>query len=361
MEPQPEDPEAHPAELAVAALRRISFLLERSRQDSFRIKAYRSAAESVDALPAEEVVVRAADGTLTAVPGIGPKTASIVADVVAGVVPESLVRLEREAREPLVDLSPAAQQMVDAMRGDCHVHSHASDGTTSIGEMALAARDAVGHEWMVLTDHSPRLTVANGLSARRLRAQIAEISELNTRLAPFRILTGIEVDILDDGSLDQQPDLLAELDLVVGSVHSKLRMPAAEMTRRMVAAVANPHLDVLGHCTGRLVEGSRGTRPESAFDAEIVVAACQRYGKALEVNSRPERRDPPRRIIDMAVAAGCLLAVDTDSHAPGQLTFQVYGAQRLAACGGSVDDVVTTWPLDRLQVWTASHQTSRVT
>src|SRR4030095_15599369 len=118
-----------------------------------------------------------------------------------------------------------------------------------------------GTESLAVTDHSPRLTVANGLSPERLRAQLDEVAELNERLAPFRILTGIEVDILEDGSLDQTDELLQRLDVVVASVHSKLRTPGPEMTRRMVAAVANPHTDVLGHCTGRIVVG-RG-RPES--------------------------------------------------------------------------------------------------
>jgi putative hydrolase len=352
-------PEAHRAELAVAALRRIAFLLERSRADAYRVKAYRGAADALAELSPDDVAARAEQGILTAVPRVGPKTRDVVADVLAGRVPRTLAELEQDARRPLLDLSPEAAALVAALRGDCHVHSYASDGTASIEEMAVAARDEVGHEWIVLTDHSPRLTVANGLSPQRLRAQLDEIDDLNRRLAPFRVLTGIEVDILDDGSLDQDPELLGRLDLVVGSVHSKLRMPAPEMTRRMVAAIANPHLDVLGHCTGRLVEGSRGTRPESQFDAEIVVAACERFDKALEVNSRPERRDPPSRIIDIALEMGCLFAVDTDAHAPGQLTFQPYGAQRLAACGGEAESVVTAWPLSQLLEWTAAHGSSR--
>ncbi len=144
-----------------------------------------------------------------------------------------------------------------ALRGDCHTHSDWSDGGSPPGEMAEAAR-ALGHEWIALTDHSPRLTVANGLSPERLEAQLDLVARLNSDLAPFRILTGIEVDILDDGSLDQREDLLARLDVVVASVHSKLRMPAGPMTARMVAAVRNPHVDVLGHCTGRLLGGRRG-------------------------------------------------------------------------------------------------------
>ena len=174
-----------------------------------------------------------------------------------------------------------------AMRGDCHVHSDWSDGGSTPLEMALAARD-LGHEWMALTDHSPRLTVARGLSADRLRAQLELIDQLNADLAPFRILPGIEVDILDDGSLDQEDELLGQLDVVVASVHSKLRMPSAPMTERMITAIRNPHTSVLGHCTGRLLTG-RG-RPQSQFDAQAVFTNCRDYGVAVEINCLPSAK-----------------------------------------------------------------------
>ena len=206
--------------------------------------------------------------------------------------------------------------------------------------MAEAARE-LGHEWIALTDHSPRLTVANGLSAERLRAQLALVDQLNAELAPFRILTGIEVDILDDGSLDQSEDLLGRLDIVVASVHSKLRMPAGPMTRRMVAAVRNPHVDVLGHCTGRLL-GGRGRRPESAFDPEAVFGACREAGVAVEINCRPERRDPPGRLLRLAAEAGCFFAIDTDAHAPGQLDWLVNGTVRAEEAGIAADRVINT-------------------
>jgi putative hydrolase len=220
--------------------------------------------------------------------------------------------------------------------------------------MARAARD-LGHEYVVLTDHSPRLTVANGLSPDRLRRQLELVAEVNERLAPFRLLSGIEVDILDDGSLDQEDELLAQLDVVVASVHSKLKMDGEAMTRRMVNAVANPHTDVLGHCTGRLVTGGRGTRGESQFDAEVVFEACRQFEVAVEINSRPERLDPPRRLLRMAVETGCLFSVDTDAHAPGQLDWQPYGCERAEECGVPFDRVVNTKPVDELLAWAARH------
>jgi putative hydrolase len=235
------------------------------------------------------------------------------------------------------------------LRGDCHTHSDWSDGGSPIREMAEAAI-LLGHDWMVLTDHSPRLTVANGLSAERLRKQLDVVAELNAELAPFRILTGIEVDILDDGALDQLPELLARLDVVVGSVHSKLRMPRDEMTDRMLTAIANPHLDILGHCTGRRVKGRQ--RPESEFDAEAVFAACQVNGVAVEINSRPDRLDPPRRLLSLAHEIGCLFSIDSDAHAPGQLDWLPYGCERAEECGISPDRVINTWSVERLLEWT---------
>ncbi len=236
------------------------------------------------------------------------------------------------------------------LKGDCHTHSDWSDGGSPVHEMARAARD-MGHEYMVLTDHSPSLKVANGLSPERLRLQLELVREVNRELAPFRVLTGIEVDILLDGSLDQEDELLQGLDVVVGSVHSKLRMERPAMTDRMVKALRNPHLDILGHCTGRKVVG-RG-RPESTFDAERVFATAAEHGKAVEVNSRPERLDPPKRLLHLALEAGCAIAIDSDAHAPGQLEWLSYGCDRAADCGMDLSRVVNTRRADELVSWAA--------
>jgi putative hydrolase len=303
----------------------------------------------VDGLDADELRARAEAGTLTELRGIGSATGRCIAESLSGDEPGYLRRL-LEAGEP--ELDPATAALRQRLRGDCHTHSDWSDGGSPIKEMADAAR-ALGHEYLVLTDHSPRLTVANGLSADRLERQLDVVAEVNDELAPFRLLTGIEVDILEDGTLDQRPSLLARLDVVVASVHSKLRAPSADMTPRMVAAISNPHTDVLGHCTGRIVVG-RG-RPPSEFDADLVFAACAKFGVAVEINSRPERLDPPKRLLRLAVESGCLVSIDTDAHAPGQLDWQVYGCERAARCGVEPTRIVNTWPLERLLGWTADH------
>jgi putative hydrolase len=335
---------------AVAALRRIAFLLERALEPSYRVQAFRRAAATVARMTAEELDQRVAAGTLEQLAGIGKVTALAISEAQRGETPVYLRRLEAtEGRT----VAAGGAELRAALRGDCHTHSDWSDGGSPIREMAEAARD-LGHEYMVLTDHSPRLSVANGLSPERLRQQLDVVAGLNEELAPFRILTGIEVDINEDGSLDQEPELLARLDVVVASVHSKLRMPADEMTPRMVAAIANPFTDVLGHCTGRLVRG-RG-RPESEFDAEIVFAACRRFDVAVEVNSRPERLDPPKRLLRLAVEAGCRIAIDTDAHAPGQLDWQVLGCERAAACGVAAENVVNTRSADELVAWAAARR-----
>jgi putative hydrolase len=340
------------------ALRRIAFLLERAREPTHRVQAFRTAAAVVDQLDDAELDRRIRTKTLTDLRGIGPKTAAAVVQAHAGEVPEYLQRLEESYAE-LVPLADDVAEFRAALRGDLHAHSDWSDGGSPIREMAEAAM-ALGHEYLALTDHSPRLTVANGLTPERLEQQLDVVATLNEELAPFRILTGIEVDINVDGSLDQTDELLGRLDVVVASVHSDLRADSRSMTERMLSAVANPHTDVLGHCTGRLVIGRRqrnGTqlpRPESTFDAESVFTACVEHGTAVEINSRPERLDPPRRLLTLANQIGCEFAIDTDAHAPGQLDWQGNGCERAVECGVDPGRVVNTRTADDLLGWTRS-------
>jgi putative hydrolase len=335
---------------ALDALRQIAFRLERSGADTYKVRAFRQAARAIESIPEDELAALAQAGKLQTIPGVGKSTAEVIAQALSGAIPTYLARLE-EAPDDLV-LDPAAQELLGSLRGDCHSHSDWSDGGSPILEMAEAARD-LGREYLVLTDHSARLTVAHGLDAARLRAQLDLLEELNAHLVPFRILSGIEVDILEDGTLDQEEELLARLDVVVASVHSKLRMDAPAMTARMLAAIESPHTDILGHCTGRLITG-RG-RPQSTFDAEAVFSACARTGTAVEINSRPERQDPPEDLLRLAVGLGCRVAIDTDAHAPGQLGWLGRGCQNAVVAEVPAERVVNRWSADDLLEWAATH------
>lgn len=325
----------------VDALNEIATLLERERSSRYKSKAFRAASDAIAALSDAEL--RDA-GALRRRKGIGDSTFAVIQQALAGQVPDYLAEL-RARNEPTT-----SSQLRGLLRGDLHSHSEWSDGLTPIDLMVDAAK-ALGHEYLALTDHSPRLTVARGLSPERLREQLGVVAGF--RGDGFTLLTGIEVDILDGGELDQEEGLLAELDVVVASAHSKLRMERGPMTRRLVAAVSNPHVDVLGHVTGRLIRGSRGERPPSTFDARAVFAACAAHGVAVEINSRPEREDPPDELIAIALAEGCLFSIDSDAHAPGQLSLIDYGAVRAEAAGVPSERIVTTWPLERLREWTA--------
>jgi putative hydrolase len=330
------------------ALRRIAYLLERQRAESYKVRAFRNAASAIASFTPDELASMS-NAQLQRVPDVGKTSAQVIAEAASGQTPAYLAKLEEA---PSASVTPEAASLRSSLQGDCHSHSDWSDGGSPIREMAESARD-LGHRYWALTDHSPRLTVAHGLDPDRLRQQLAVVADLNAELAPFRILTGIEVDILEDGALDQDEDLLAELDVVVASVHSKLRMDRAPMTERMLRAIRNPHTDVLGHCTGRILVG-RG-RPPSTFDADAVFGACLETDTAVEINSRPERLDPPDELLVQALDTGCTFTIDTDAHAPGQLEWQVNGCEHAARAGVPAERIKNSLAMEDFLAWTASH------
>lgn len=330
------------------ALRRIAYLLERDRAETYKVRAFRTASAAIADLPVDELAAMGSAG-LQKISGVGKTSAQVITEAASGVTPAYLEKLESVDQPAMSD---EASGLFERLQGDCHSHSDWSDGGSPIGEMAEAARD-LGHHYWALTDHSPRLTIAHGLDAERLVRQLDIVAGLNAELAPFRILTGIEVDILEDGSLDQDDELLARLDVVVASVHSKLRMEAPAMTKRMLRAIESPHTDILGHCTGRIVVG-RG-RPQSTFDADAVFKACARTGTAVEINSRPERLDPPEPLLSLALSLDCVVTIDTDAHAPGQLEWQRHGCEQAAKAGVPADRVMNALPIDDFLAWTAGH------
>ena len=341
--PEPRDP--------VADLKRIAFLLEAMQEPGYRVRVFRTAAATLAGLGMGEIQQRAATGSLRELPGIGEVTERTILESLRGEAPVYMRRLESTEGKPQAE---GAAELRAALKGDLHAHTDASDGHATIREMAEAAIE-LGHEYLVISDHSPRLTIANGLSTERLMLQLDEIALLNAELAPFRILTGIEVDINEDGSLDQEPEVLSRLDVVVGSSHSQLRMEAAQMTRRMVTALADPHLDVLGHCTGRM-KRRRGDRPESTFDADIVFAAAKRFDKAIEINCLPDRLDPPKRLLRLAIEAGCRVSIDSDAHYTGQLAWVRVGCERAFLCGVTPPMIVNAMGADELLAWVRSHE-----
>ncbi len=332
----------------VDALNRAIYCLDRELAPSGKIRAFQKAIDVVRELHPTELAERITNGTLTDLDGIGPSTAEVILDAARNNTDGYLARLEDRSAVR----ANGGHALRDALRGDCHLHTSWSDGAVPIRAMVDTAI-ALGHEYIVVTDHSARLTIAHGLDEARLRRQLDEITALNAEVAPFRVLTGLEVDILDDGGLDLSDAMLAELDVVVASVHSKFRMPRDEMTRRMVLAITSPHVDVLGHCTNRKVAGTG--RAGTQFDAEIVFAACHQFGTAVEINCRPERQDPPEELLRLAVEWDCNIVISTDAHSPGQMEWQTFGCDKAERCGVPVESIINTWPADKLVAWTATH------
>ena len=331
----------------VEALERVVHCLDRAQDAGFKTKAFVRALDVVRLTPADEIAERAQRNTLTQLDGIGDSSAKVITQALLG-QSSYLDTVESQTRVPMTSGALAYRQ---ALRGDLHMHSKWSDGGATAEAMARAAQ-ALGHEYIVLTDHSGRLTIAHGLNRERLLEQLREVAELNERLAPFRILSGIEVDILEDGSLDLDEELLGELDVVVASVHSKLRMERLQMTERMIRAVSSPHVDILGHCTGRLI----GKRAESTFDADRVFSACAAHGTAVELNCRPERLDPPFELLDRAIELDCYFSIDSDAHATGQLEWQPLGCDRASERGVPIERIVNTWSVDELLTWTRTRE-----
>ena len=325
----------------VAALQLAIHYLDRELAPGQKVRAFQKAIDVVVDEGDAAIAQRAANGTLTDLDGIGKSTAEVITDALDGVTDGYLARLEERSRIPIGE----GDAVLAAIKGDCHAHTTWSDGGAPLRNMALTAR-ALGHEWMVCTDHSARLTIAHGLNEERLLSQLDEIEALNEELAPFRLLTGMEVDIFEDGTLDLADEMLARLDVVVASVHSKLKLPRDEMTRRMVAAIASPHTDILGHCTNRKLSG--GGRPPSDFDPEIVFAACAQFDTAVEINCRPERQDPPEELLELALEWGCKVAINSDAHATGQLEWQPYGADKAVRCGVPIEDIINARSADEL-------------
>jgi DNA polymerase (family 10) len=254
-----------------------------------------------------------------------------------------------ELREDRGELEAAQQRRLPHLitgadlKGDLHTHTTYSDGANSIEEMALAARGR-GYEYMLITDHSQGLGVAGGLSADDFERQRQEILALNERLAPFRVLSGVELEIRGDGSLDLPDDVLAEFDLVVASVHLSLRQDKDSMTKRVLAALRSPHVDIIAHPTGRLL----GQRESVALDFERVVEEAARTGTMLEVNAQPNRLDLDGELARKAIGAGVLLALGSDAHHAEGLSVMRFGLVTARRGWAQPDNLANALPCEEL-------------
>jgi DNA polymerase (family 10) len=206
------------------------------------------------------------------------------------------------------------------MKGDLQMHTTASDGKNTIEEMAEAAR-ALGHEYIAITDHSKAVTVANGLDEKRMAAHIKKLHAADAKGLGIKVLAGSEVDILKDGSLDYSDELLAQLDVVVCSIHSYFNLDRAAMTERMLAAIENPYCQIIGHPTGRVLL----RRDPLDYDMEKVLDACAKHGVAMECNSYPDRLDLKDVYLRMCKERGVKVVISTDSHVAANLSFIRYG------------------------------------
>jgi DNA polymerase (family 10) len=248
-------------------------------------------------------------------------------------------------------LAGALPQLVERrdLRGDLQMHTTRSDGHQSLAEMATAAR-ASGMDYILITDHSQSMAVAGGLSLEDLHRQRVEIAEENARRDDLRILTGAEVEIRSDGTLDYPDEVLAELDLVVASLHTGLRTGRERTTKRVLAAMQNPHVDIIAHPTGRLI----GRREGADLDLEAILQAAAETGTAIEVNAHPDRLDLSADGVRRAVELGVKLAVSSDAHDVHAFEYLIFGIATARRGWATPDDVINTWELDRLMSWIAS-------
>ncbi len=240
---------------------------------------------------------------------------------------------------------PKLVELAD-IRGDFHVHTNATDGRESLEAMVNAAKRR-DYEYVGISDHSPSAVVAFGLTSEQALAQRDRIRALNRELNGITVLVGTECDILEGGAMDYPDEVLREFDYVLASVHSKFTMPRKEMTERLISAVENPHVSILAHPMARLI----GSREPIDVDLEAVFAACARTGTAVEVNAGPTRMDLTGPQARAAKAAGCVLAVDTDAHATGELTAMRFGVGTARRGWLTAADVVNAWPVDRVKAF----------
>jgi putative hydrolase len=333
-------------EEAASYLAEIAYLL-RQRDDPHRARAFSRVARALVRDRPDLGSLRNA-GELGTIPGVGARIAETLAELVDTNRSSYLERLRglAEAPTPGAEEGDSPPLGLGGYRGDLHCHTDWSDGGATVLDMARAAR-ARGYEYLAITDHSPRITVVNGLGPERLAAQRRQVDAAGRELSGITVLQGCEVDILEDGSLDLPDEALAGLDLVIASPHLKLGMEPAAMTERMLRAVEHPHVDVIGHPTGR----RPGARAGARYDFDRVFATAAARGVALEIDCDPARMDLSPELARLACDRGCWLALDSDAHAPDQLVYVDLGLWSARRAGVPPERMLNWLPLAELAAW----------
>ena len=325
---------------AAQVLSEIGYLLRQDPEQRFRAKAFSAAAWSLALERPDLASLHKAKG-LTTIEGVGPGIAKVLTELMETGHSRYLDRLREQMKQPA--LPDESNLDFARYQGDVHSHSNWSDGRATMLEMARGA-EAMGYRYLGVTDHSPRITVVHGLNAERLLAQSREMAEVQAQVPNVALLQGIEVDILEDGALDL-PDMVLELlDVVIASPHVKLRQEPAAMTERMLRAVAHPHVNVIGHPTGR----RPGSREGASYDFEAVFKEAARHGVALEIDCDPARMDLSPEMARLALALGCNFSLDADAHAPAEFAYVPMGLWMARRAGIPKERILNFLPLEEL-------------
>ena len=325
---------------ASQVLSEIGYLLRQDPEQRFRAKAFSAAAWSL-ALERPDLASLHKSNELTTIEGVGPGIAKVLTELMETGHSRYLDRLREQMKQPARD--DESKLDFDGYEGDIHSHSNWSDGKATMLEMARGA-EAMGYRYLGVTDHSPRITVVHGLNAERLLAQSREMAEVQAQVPNVALLQGIEVDILEDGALDLPDVVLEQLDVVIASPHVKLRQEPAAMTERMLRAVSHPHVDVIGHPTGR----RPGSREGANYDFEAVFKEAARHQVALEIDCDPARMDLSPEMARLALELGCNFSLDADAHTPGEFAYVPMGLWMARRAGIPKERIINFLPLDQL-------------
>ncbi len=322
---------------AAQVLSEIGYLLRQDPKETYRARAFSAASWSV-ALQRPDIEALNKEEKLTSIPGVGAGIARVLSDLIATGGSRYLDRLRAESGQPARDYETVIE--LAGYQGDLHSHTTWSDGRATMLEMAEGAK-ALGYRYLCVTDHSPRIKVVNGLDAQRLLAQSHEMAEVQKKVRGLTLLQGIEVDILEDGALDLPDQVLEILDFVIASPHVKLRQDPSSMTERMMRAVANPHVDLIGHPTGR----RPGSREGATYDFELVFKEAAERGVAVEIDCDPARMDLSPEMARLAFECGCDFVLSSDAHAPNELAY-VPMAAWMASRAGIPTERILNFDLD---------------